>query len=87
MDAGDSRAAVEVIKAVGLYGQVQPPSGPVDVEVVMLEQAREWATLEIIKKGPSADPLLDILVHDTEVARLTRQRMEELTEAQADVSV
>jgi hypothetical protein len=78
MDAGDSKAAVEVIKAVGLYGQVQPPSGPVDVEVVMLEKAKEWATLEIIKKGPSVDPLLDILNHDTEMARLTRQRMDEL---------
>ncbi len=78
MDAGDTRAAVEVMKAVGLYGQVQPPSGPVDVEVVMLEKAKEWATLEIIKKGPSADPLLDILSHDPEMARLTRQRMDEL---------
>ena len=49
-----------------------------DVEVVMLEQAGEWGTLEIIKKRPSADPLLDILNHDTEMARLTRQRMDEL---------
>ena len=49
-----------------------------DVEVVMLEKAKEWATLEIIKKGPSEDPLLDLLVHDTEMVRLTRQRMEEL---------
>ena len=31
-------------------------------------------------------PLLDILVHDTEVVRLTRQRMEELTKAQGDKS-
>jgi hypothetical protein len=31
-------------------------------------------------------PILDILVHDTEVVRLTRQRMEKLKEAQADKS-
>ena len=73
------RAALERAGVtVGLYGRVQPPSGPVDVEVVMLEQAGEWATLEIIKKRPSADPLQDILNHDAEMARLTRQRMDEL---------
>ena len=87
LDAGDSKAAVEVLKAVGLYGQVTPPSGPVDAELVSWEKAKEWALTEFNKKGPSLDPLLDILVHDTEVARLTRQRMEELTEAQADVSM
>ena len=54
--------------------------------MVLWEKAKEWASLEIMRKGPSLDPLLDILVHDTEVARLTRQRMEELTEAQADKS-
>ena len=86
LDAGDSKAAVEVLKAVGLYGQVKPPSGPVDAELVLWEKAKEWALAEFNKKGPSLDPLLDILVHDTEVVRLTRQRMEELTKAQADKS-
>ena len=87
LDAGDTKAAVEVLKAVGLYGQVTEPSGPVDAELVLWEQAKEWASLEIMRKGSSLDPLLDILVHDTEVERLTRQRMEELTEAQADASI
>ncbi|MCH2519463.1 MAG: hypothetical protein MK210_14900, partial [Dehalococcoidia bacterium] len=32
LDSGDSRIAVEVMKAVGLYGQVTPLSGPVDAE-------------------------------------------------------
>jgi hypothetical protein len=84
LDAGDSKAAVEVLKAVGLYGQVKEPSGPVDAELVLWEKAKEWASLEIMRKGPSLDPLLDLLLHDAEVARLTRQRMEELTEARAD---
>ena len=86
LDSGDSRIAVEVMKAVGLYGQVKPPGGPADAELAMWEKAKEWAALEIMRKGPSLDPLLDILVHDKEVARLTRQRMEELTESQADKS-
>ena len=86
LDAGDTKAAVELLKAVGLYGQVKPPSGPVDAELVMWEKAKEWASAEFNKKGPSEDPLLDLLVHDTEVARLTRHRMEKLTESQADKS-
>ena len=86
LDAGDSKAAVEVLKAVGLYGQVTPPSGPVDAELVFWEKAKEWALSELKKKGPSADPLLDILLHDTEAARLARQLMEELTELLADKS-
>jgi hypothetical protein len=45
------------------------------------EKAKEWASLEIMRKGPSLDPLLDLLLHDTEVARLTRQRMEELQQS------
>ena len=78
LDSGDSRIAVEVMKAVGLYGQVPPPSGPVDAELVMWEKAKEWALAELDRKGPSAEPLLDILLHDTELARLTRQRMDQL---------
>ncbi|MDP6494328.1 MAG: hypothetical protein QGI09_02640, partial [Dehalococcoidia bacterium] len=59
-------------------------SGPVDAELVLWEKAKEWALSELNKRGPSADSLLDMLVHDTEVARLTRQRMEELTESRPD---
>jgi len=41
LDSGDSKAAVEVLKAVGLYGQVKEPSGPVDAELVLWEKAKE----------------------------------------------
>ena len=75
LDAGDTKTAVEVLKAVGLYGQVKPPLGPVDAELILWEKAKEWAAAELDRKGPSADPLLDILVYDTEVARLTHQRI------------
>jgi hypothetical protein len=84
LDAGDTKAAVDVLKAVGLYGQLKEPSGPVDAELVLWEKAKEWASLEIMRKGPSLDPLLDLLLHDTEVARLTRQRMEELQQSAAN---
>jgi len=58
-----------------------------EVELVLWEKIKEWALAELSKKGPSAEPLLDLSVHDTEVAWLTRHRMEELTEAPADVSM
>ena len=38
---GDSRVALEVLKAIGLYGQVQPSSGPEDAESVLWNRARE----------------------------------------------
>jgi hypothetical protein len=71
---------LEVLKAIGLYGQVQPPSGPEDAELVLWAEAREWAELEISRKGPSSDPLMDQLIWDSEIARLAHERMEELRE-------
>ncbi len=80
LDEGDSRVAVEVLKAIGLYGQVQPPTGPEDAELVRWAEAREWAELEISRKGPSSDPLMDQLIWDSEIARLAHERMKELLE-------
>ena len=80
LDEGDSRVSLEVLKAIGLYGQVQPPTGPEDAELVLWEEAREWAELEISRKGPSSDPLMDQLIWDSEIARLAHERMEELRE-------
>ena len=46
----DARAAVEVLKAVGIYGQLPPPSGPEDAELVLWEVAKTWAELEFKKQ-------------------------------------
>ena len=55
-----------------------------DAELVLWEKDKELALAEFNKNGPLQAPLLDILVHDTEVVRLTRQRMEGFTKTQAD---
>ena len=68
------------MKAVGLYGQVRPPSRPEVAELVLWEKAKEWAEMEISRKGPSSDPLMDQLIWDSEIARLAHERMEELLE-------
>ena len=68
------------MKAVGLYGQERPPSRPEDAELVLWEKAKEWAEMEISRKGPSSDPLMDQLIWDSEIARLAHERMEELLE-------
>ena len=80
LDEGDSRVAVEVLKAIGLYGQVQPPSGPEDAELVLWAEAREWAEMEFEKQRPFIDPLLVYTLGEIEIPALAQERMEELRE-------
>ena len=80
LDEGDSRVAVEVLKAIGLYGQVQPPSGPEDADLVLWEKAREWAEMEFKKQRPSIDPLLAFTLGEIEIPALALECMEELRE-------
>ena len=80
LDEGDSRAAVEVLKAIGLYGQVQPPSGPEDPELVLWAEAKAWAELEFKKQRPSIDPLMAYTLGEIEIPALAMERMEELRE-------
>ena len=77
LDSGDSKVAVDVLKAVALYGNVEPPSGPTDPELVLWLKAKEWAEAEFLKKGPSTNAA-DIFTWDENLAKLTHQRMEEL---------
>jgi hypothetical protein len=77
---GDSRVALEVLKAIGLYGQVQPPSGPEDAESVLWNRAREWAEMEFKKQRPSIDPLLAYTLGEIEIPALAQGGMEELRE-------
>ena len=80
LDEGDSRVAVEVLKAIGLYGQVQPPSGPEDADLVLWEEAKVWAELEFKKQRPSIDPLMAYTLGEIEIPALALERMEELLE-------
>ena len=57
---------------------MEPPSGPVDAELVMPESARQWAVVELAKRGPASDPILDILTRNSELADLTKERMRQL---------
>jgi hypothetical protein len=54
---GDLKAAVEVLKIVKLHGAVPAPSGAEDPELVLWQQAEQWAALTIQREGPSVDPL------------------------------
>ena len=78
LDEGDSRVAVEVLKAIGLYGQVQPPSGPEDAELVLWAEAKEWAELEFKKQRSSIDPLMAYTLGEIEIPALALERIEEL---------
>ena len=77
LDEGDSRVAVEVLKAIGLYGQVQPASGPEDAELVLWTEAKAWAEMEFKKQRPSIDPLMAYTLGEIEIPVLALDRMEE----------
>ena len=51
VEENNVRAAVEVLKAVGTYGEVKPPSGEVAPELVMVKQAEAWAEAKLAKRG------------------------------------
>ena len=56
LGVGDSRVALEVLKAVGVYGHVQPPSGPEDTEMVLWKEARAWTEMEFEKQRGFQSP-------------------------------
>jgi hypothetical protein len=80
LDEGDSRTAVEVLKAIGLYGQVQRPSGPEDADLVLWEEARAWAEVEFKKRRTSTDPFMALTLEEIEIPALAQERMEQLRE-------
>ena len=71
---------MEVLKAVGIYGQLPPPSGPEDAELVLWEVAKTWAELEFNKQRRSIDSLMAFTLGEIEIPALAQQRMEELQE-------
>jgi hypothetical protein len=76
---GDLKAAVELLKAVRLYGAVPAPSGLDDPELVLWQEAQAWALAEVQRQGPAVDPLQRLLSENADqLADLTRQRMEAL---------
>ena len=72
------RVVSEVLKAVDLYGNVAPPDGPENPELVMRQQAEAWARRQWDKRPPSDDLFSDLLTEDQEIAKLTRRRMQDL---------
>ena len=82
---GDSRVALEVLKAIGLCGQVRPPSGPEDADLVLWEEAREWAEMEwaemeFKKQQGAIDSLMAYALGEIEIPALAQERIEELRE-------
>ncbi|CVK18407.1 helix-turn-helix domain-containing protein [Sporomusa sphaeroides] len=55
LDSGDSRIAVEVLKAVNIYGGVPAPQGGTSVDAVMVEKAEQYAK-ELLYGHPTGDP-------------------------------
>jgi hypothetical protein len=76
----DVKAAVTVLRAANLYGNVGAPYGETDPELVLLAQAEAWAAQELRRQGTADDPLAMLLATEAK-PQLIRQRMEELRRA------
>lgn len=59
-------AAVHVLKALGIYGSVQAPGGPVTEEAVLIAQAEAEASRLLAERPPSGELALDIMAADIE---------------------
>jgi hypothetical protein len=76
---GDLKAAVEVLKIVKIHGNVPPADGPEDPDLVLWQQAEDWAALALQREGPSVDPMHALI--DLKASRrvtLAQQRVAEL---------
>ncbi|AEH60601.1 hypothetical protein Mzhil_0736 [Methanosalsum zhilinae DSM 4017] len=71
---GDTKAAIEVLKAVGIYGNVSIPSEPDNPELVVWAWANKWAEEELKKKDSGEIPLLC----EYDKIELASKRMKEL---------
>ena len=70
------RAAVEVLKAAGVYGKTGAPEGEVDPELVMVREARAWGRKEMAKLGPRT--LVEMIGDEDSEGDLVRKRLKEL---------
>lgn len=73
---GDVRTSIEVLKILGLYGQVGKPNEPLTAEGVMLQEAKQFAK-ELLME-PTDDPVADtIFIRDMQ-PKLVFERYHEL---------
>jgi len=75
---GDARAAVDVLRAVGLYGKVGPPGGEVDPQLVTIRQAEAWADTELAKSA--CGDVLESILSQNRRPELVRKRLVQLRE-------
>ena len=74
---GNVQAAVQVLKAVGVYGDVGAPTGPTDPKVHLQQQAKAWADEQRKLTDTQDDILLEQLAGDNS-GKLRRARFTEL---------
>lgn len=77
LENGNSKlkAAVEILKATGLYGNVPSPDGETNPDAILKKQAEDWARNEMKKLPTSGDGLTDLLKKDEVFAQLVKEKM------------
>ena len=78
LETGDTKVALEMLKCMQVYGEVGAPTGSDDVDVVIRQDAEEWAKNELAKWPPSGDKIRDLIEYDAQMARLILERCVEL---------
>lgn len=73
-------AAVHILKALGVYGNAQPPQGPTLALGVLVEQARANAQERIAARPPDLDELNRLLNGGRELAELAGKEYDRLKE-------
>ncbi len=71
-------AAVQVLKALKIYGAVDAPTGPTTAEAVLAQQAEAAARRELAGRVPTGDPIEALLAESGEVPRLAQEHLDRL---------
>lgn len=78
LQSGNLKAAIEVLKAVGMHGNISEPSGATDPEIIQLNQAEAWARNELAKEPPDGGIIPDVFGEQEKLAQLVKHRLAEL---------
>jgi hypothetical protein len=73
-------AAVHVLKATKIFGEVAPPSGATDPELILQLEAETWAREEMKRRKEWKVPPAVFLSHLDDETVFNQKRLDELTE-------
>jgi hypothetical protein len=82
LTAGDAKAAMELLRIIGIAGNVPAPSGETNPEAIVYQEADAWTKGRHVREGPTVD-FVQTLLHEgaDKDAAMLRERLGTLREA------